>query len=127
MHIIQQVLSRKWTGKIEICGHLSESTGIYFTILPGRQPVFFFECFKETGIITKAIGEAGLADLRVAEDGAAARIQSSFRDKLMDRDAHVLFEHMRNIVFTYIEMFGKAVQRQITVQVTFDIADQSLI
>ena len=98
------------------------------SILPEQFPIFFwrhaeflFKGAEEAGIILESEHKVCFADFLAAQYGIPAHHKPFLGDKLMDGQADMFFKYMGNMIFADIEFSGQLIQRQLLIQMGFNI------
>ena len=83
--------------------------------------IFFFESTEKAGVIFKAILWKNAADRFAGEDSLPAGMEPFLQYILMQRNTHIIFENVSNMVFTYIKIGSDLFQAQVIFQIQADI------
>lgn len=97
-----------------------------FVLLWG-QAVFFFESAVKTCIIPEAVLPEYLRNNRVLAECLSTHFKPSFCDILVDGDPKVLFKALEDLRTADIKCSGKLIDRQILIQMVFNILDKTTV
>ena len=97
-----------------------------FVLLWG-QAVFFFESAVKTCIISEAVLPEYLRDNRVLAECLSAHFKPPFCDILVDGEPKVSFKALEDLRTADIKCSGKLIDRQILIQMVFNILDKTTV